>query len=83
MKIVKAIIGLGHNLGLSITVEGVETLEQMAFLREQGSDQMQGYLLGRPAEIADLSEFQTARVRSMLMDARSDGEQISFAREQA
>ena len=79
MKIVKAIIGLGHNLGLSITVEGVETLEQLIFLRKQGSDHLQGYLLGRPMESADLSEFQTARVRSIVVDSRFDGEQTSFA----
>jgi predicted signal transduction protein with EAL and GGDEF domain len=82
IKIVKAIIGLGHNLGLSITVEGVETLEQMTFLREQGSDQLQGYLLGRPMESADLSEFQTARVRSILMASRSESVQIGFAGQQ-
>ena len=82
-KIVKAIIGLGHNLGLSITAEGVETLEQLTFLREQGSDQLQGYLLGRPMESADLSEFQTARVRSMLMASRSDSVPMSAGGQKA
>ncbi len=82
-KIVKAIIGLGHNLGLSITAEGVETLEQLTFLREQGSDHLQGYLLGRPTDTADLSELQAARVRSMLAVPRSDSGQFSSVGQRA
>ena len=81
-KIVKAIIGLGHNLGLSIIAEGVETLDQLTFLREQGTDQLQGYLLGKPKERADLSEFQRARVHSMLM-TRSDSLPLSLVGQQA
>ncbi len=72
----KAIIGLGHNLGMSITADGVETVEQLTFLRGQGSDQLQGYLLGRPAADANFSEFQTVRLRSLLMDPRADSEQL-------
>jgi diguanylate cyclase (GGDEF)-like protein len=43
--IVRAIIGLGHNLGLKLVAEGVETPEQLAFLRSHGCDLMQGFLL--------------------------------------
>lgn len=49
LTIIKAIINLGQNLGLQVTVEGVETQEQAALLRLLGVDQMQGYLFGRPA----------------------------------
>jgi diguanylate cyclase (GGDEF)-like protein/PAS domain S-box-containing protein len=46
--IIGAIIGLTRNLGLRTIAEGVETREQLAFLREQGCDEVQGYLLSRP-----------------------------------
>jgi len=47
--IVDAIIQLGHSLNLTITAEGVETVEQAAILRQLGCDTAQGYLYGRPA----------------------------------
>ena len=46
--IVAAIISMSRNLGLRTTAEGVETAEQLAFLREQGCDEAQGYFYGRP-----------------------------------
>jgi diguanylate cyclase len=45
--IVRAIIGLGHNLGLTLVAEGVETPEQLQFLRAEGCNLVQGYLLSR------------------------------------
>ena len=41
--IAKAIISLGHTLNLTVIAEGVETSEQLSFLREHDCDQMQGY----------------------------------------
>jgi EAL domain-containing protein (putative c-di-GMP-specific phosphodiesterase class I) len=46
--IIRAIIGLGHSLGMQTTVEGVETPAQLAHVRSEGCDQVQGYLIGRP-----------------------------------
>jgi EAL domain-containing protein (putative c-di-GMP-specific phosphodiesterase class I) len=46
--LVAAMIGLAHRLGLSVTAEGVETEEQLAFLRRNGSDLLQGYLFSPP-----------------------------------
>ena len=44
----RAIIAMGRSLNLDILAEGVETPPQLAFLREEGCDEMQGYLLGAP-----------------------------------
>ncbi|MEO8279206.1 MAG: EAL domain-containing protein [Ideonella sp.] len=46
--IVIAIIGLAHHLHLRVVAEGVETQEQLDFLRRHGCDEVQGYLLARP-----------------------------------
>ncbi len=49
--IVRAVIGLGHGLEMSIVAEGVETVEQLAFLAEVGCDAVQGYFIGKPLPI--------------------------------
>ncbi len=46
--IVQAVVSLGHDLGMSVNVEGVETEEQLSFLRAIGCDEVQGYLFARP-----------------------------------
>lgn len=50
-SIVKATIGLGKSLGLIIVAEGVETEEQLSVLRQWGCNQVQGFLIGKPAEM--------------------------------
>lgn len=49
--IVRAVISLGHGLGMSIVAEGVETQEQLDFLADEGCDAVQGYFIGKPAPI--------------------------------
>jgi diguanylate cyclase (GGDEF)-like protein/PAS domain S-box-containing protein len=52
-SIALAIISLAHSLKLKVVAEGVETLDQLEFLRAQGCDEMQGYYFARPLTIAD------------------------------
>ena len=49
-SIVKATIGLGKTLGLTIVAEGVETQSQLSKLRRWGCDQVQGFLIGKPTQ---------------------------------
>ena len=59
----QAIISLGHNLGLHVVAEGVETDAQARFLRRAGCDEVQGFFYGEavaPAQHADLLARTTA-----------------------
>ena len=56
MAIVGAVIELGHSLSIPIIAEGVETEMQHALLAEEGCDEMQGYLIGKPLPISDYAE---------------------------
>jgi diguanylate cyclase (GGDEF)-like protein len=47
-NITKTIINLAHNLGMKVIAEGVETLDQLEFLRRYECDEIQGYLFYRP-----------------------------------
>ena len=51
------VVGLGHNLGLTVTVEGVETPEQLAVLRSVDADRAQGYLFARPRSEDDMARW--------------------------
>ena len=55
--IIRAVIGLGRSLDLPIIAEGVETNAQHAFLLQEGCDEVQGYLTGRPLPIADYAKL--------------------------
>jgi len=56
LKIVRAIVMLAHSLGLEVTAEGVETDEQLAAVRGEGCDFVQGYYIGAPMPVADFLE---------------------------
>jgi diguanylate cyclase (GGDEF)-like protein len=55
--IVEAIIALAHSLKLKVTAEGVETEQQLAFLREHDCDETQGFLLSPPVPVDDIHRF--------------------------
>ena len=55
--ITATIITMAHSLGLNVVAEGVETVEQLQYLHEQGCDEIQGYWLSRPIEESDCVNF--------------------------
>ncbi len=59
MTLVRAIIALAHELKLKVTAEGVETEEQLAFLKSHHCDELQGYLFSHPVT-ADVLEADSS-----------------------
>lgn len=57
MAIVRAIITLGHSLNIPVLAEGVETETQLAFLAQEGCDEVQGFLTGKPFPIEAYAEL--------------------------
>ena len=58
--IVKAVLGLGRSLDIPVVAEGVETIEQLEFLRGEECAEVQGYHIGRPAPADTLSAWTCA-----------------------
>jgi diguanylate cyclase (GGDEF)-like protein/PAS domain S-box-containing protein len=56
-NIVSTIITMGHNLSLNVVAEGVETDEQLAFLRDKGCVEVQGFYYSKPVPAAEFEDF--------------------------
>ena len=64
LAIVRAVTGLCSSLGVATTAEGVETDEQMRILQREGCQELQGFLLGRPAAYPERNGMQIQRLVS-------------------
>lgn len=73
--IASTIIGMGRKLGHRVIAEGVETLEQLEFLRQAGCDEVQGYLYGKPLPAY---EFEKSLRENWLLTARADAGAQAF-----
>jgi EAL domain-containing protein (putative c-di-GMP-specific phosphodiesterase class I) len=66
--IVQSVIELGHNLGLTIVAEGVESTEALDALAGFGCDVAQGYYLSRPMPLQMFDHWLTDRVGALIVD---------------
>jgi diguanylate cyclase (GGDEF)-like protein/PAS domain S-box-containing protein len=57
VAITSAIISMSHSLGLKVVAEGVETLEQLGFLRANACDEMQGYFFSPPVTATEMTKI--------------------------
>ncbi len=55
--IVEAVVNLAHSLRMDVVAEGVETAEQLEYVRSTGCDAVQGFYYGRPMEAAQFEDF--------------------------
>lgn len=62
MAILEAIITVGHSLGLTVVVEGVETIEQDNLVKALGCDLAQGFLHARPMPANEMPRFLVERL---------------------
>jgi EAL domain-containing protein (putative c-di-GMP-specific phosphodiesterase class I) len=73
--VVKTIIALGRELHMRVTVEGVETAKQAAFLDKADGDQARGFFFGRPVPASEvgadiLADFQRQQARTLAAEAK-------------
>ena len=73
--ICRAIVTLGHQLGMSVLAEGVETAEQVGYLRRHGCDQFQGFYFGRPVTASQAFEMLKSHAIVDGAHSRQDGAQ--------
>jgi diguanylate cyclase (GGDEF)-like protein/PAS domain S-box-containing protein len=68
MEITATIIAMGHILGFKVIAEGVETPEQLAFLKEKSCDSYQGYIKSPPVSAEHFTRMLTEQLREMEAD---------------
>ncbi|MEB3882234.1 EAL domain-containing protein [Lyngbya sp. CCY1209] len=62
IALVKTMISMGHGLGLSVVAEGIETEEQLHFLRQEGCDYGQGYLFSKPLPGSQFQSYLQSQI---------------------
>jgi EAL domain-containing protein (putative c-di-GMP-specific phosphodiesterase class I) len=69
----ETMITMAHALGKQVVAEGVETMEQLEFLRQRGCDYAQGFYLARPAALADITALLRGRQAAAIPKLRAVG----------
>ncbi|MFD1903411.1 putative bifunctional diguanylate cyclase/phosphodiesterase [Paenibacillus rhizoplanae] len=62
MSLASSIVTIGHDMGLNVTAEGVETLEQLAFLERTRCDKIQGYYISKPIPEKEVAGWVAGRI---------------------
>jgi diguanylate cyclase (GGDEF)-like protein/PAS domain S-box-containing protein len=78
-EIVRTILTLGHNLGLKVVAEGVETLEQIARLQKLGCEYAQGYYFSVPVNAQEATDLLAAEKHGRMQVPTGAGGRQPFA----
>jgi diguanylate cyclase (GGDEF)-like protein/PAS domain S-box-containing protein len=78
--IVRAVLALGRSLNIPVLAEGVETQHQLDFLRQESCEEMQGYLLARPAPIITFPDLLVETELQMPQLGKAEGADMADAR---
>jgi EAL domain-containing protein (putative c-di-GMP-specific phosphodiesterase class I) len=78
--IVKAIVALARSLEMQVKAEGVETVEQLDFLRTLGCDEIQGYLFSRPVPVESIVKILQRRGTIGQLDQPDMFSELEFER---
>jgi len=70
-QLVETVIVVAHSLGKRVVAEGIETIEQLDFLRERGCDSAQGFYLARPLQAAAMTELLSSRAGPVALETRA------------
>jgi len=80
-RVVRSIITMGNSLGMRVLAEGVETTEQLLFLRDHHCDEIQGYLVSKPVSAEQATQFvEQPSVLSQIILASTIGHRRNRAR---
>jgi diguanylate cyclase (GGDEF)-like protein len=77
--IIHAVLGLGHSLGMATCAEGVESKEQLAFLRSEGCTEVQGYFYSKPQPAAEVMRMFRSGVLKIVDGHSKGGKQNALA----
>ena len=68
--ITRAVIAMAHSLRIRVVAEGVETLEQLQFLRDHNCDECQGFYMSRPLPASEFALLVRGWQRDQIVDGR-------------
>lgn len=78
-ELAKLIIAMAKSLGLSVVAEGIETDEHLEFLRENGSDEYQGFLASPPVPAMEFEKLLAESYREQQANAHEDDPESTLA----
>jgi diguanylate cyclase (GGDEF)-like protein/PAS domain S-box-containing protein len=75
--LIKAIISMAHSLGLNVVAEGVETIEQLSFIRSTNCEKVQGFYFSKPLPVTEVERLLSKEVSIPTVQALIEAEKLA------